>query len=361
MKPDPERMNQLRDALATVRTAGVAILPTPLQEVPRFSEALHGPRIFIKREDLTGLATGGNKTRKLEYILGDALDQQADVLIGGGGTAQSNHARQCAAAARRLGMDPVLVLRKGPESQRRMQGNLLLDYLLGAEVHLVDESAVRRDTLPRFGLKYLMDEIADEKAKKGRHPYVLPTSSVPLGAVAYVAATLELWGQFEAQGFVPDHIYLTSTGSTQAGLALGSKFIDAPWDVTGIAVAKDAKPFEAVSRLANEAADALALPTRVQPDEVNNHECAGEGYGILSPEAKEAISLLARTEGMLLDPVYSAKGMAGMIQQIRQGRIGPDENVVFVHTGGTTALFAYERELAGGFSYFDEKARPPDL
>ena len=346
------KLEELRSALRAVRTAGIATLPTPLQEVPHFSRALGGPRVLIKREDMTGLATGGNKTRKLEYILGDALNQGADTLIAGGGTAQSNHARQCAAAARALGMEPILVLRKGPVNQRKMQGNLLLDHILGAEMVLVDEDKVKTDTLPRFGLQYLMDDIAKERRELGRKPYVLPTSSVPLGAVAYVAGLVEIVEQCAQMGVSPDHIFLTSTGSSQAGLALASKHIGAPWRVVGIAVASAVPAQDTVSRLANEAAAVLALDTRLEPAEVYNQEYCGDGYGMMSDEAIEAIHLLARTEGILLDPVYSGKGMAGLIDNIRTGAIGKEDTVVFVHTGGNTAIFAYADELTGGFSYF---------
>ena len=353
MKVNGHKLEELESALRGVRTAGIATLPTPLQEVPRFSRALGGPRILIKREDMTGLATGGNKTRKLEYILGEAIDQGADTLVAGGGSAQSNHARQCAAAARALGMDPILVLRKGPENQRKMQGNLLLDHVLGAEMVLVDEDRVQTDSLPRFGLQYLMEEIAEQRRATGRKPYVLATSSVPLGAVAYAAALVELFEQCDRSKVTPNHIFLTSTGSSQAGLALASKHIEAPWRVVGIAVASAVPAQETVSRLANDAAEVLKLSTRLGPGEVFNQEYSGEGYGILSDEALEAIHLLARNEGILLDPVYSGKGMAGLIDNIRTGALSRDDTVVFVHTGGNTAIFAYADEMTGGSSYFE--------
>ncbi|MDA0699778.1 MAG: pyridoxal-phosphate dependent enzyme [bacterium] len=355
---------RLRDALAAQPTAPLAFLPTPLHEAPRFAAELGGPRVFFKREDMTGLAIGGNKTRKLHYALGQAVRDGADVFIGGAGTAQSNHARQCAAAARKLGMKPVLVLTEGPENQRRMQGNLLLDYLLGAEVHFVGPERVKADALPRFHLAHVMEEIAEDYRARGHRPFVLPTSSVPEAAVGYAAGAVELDDQLRALDLRPTHLYITSTGSSLAGLLLGSRALrredpaaPLPDAMVGIACGDLGRAhFEAVARLFNAAADILGMPERLAPDGVSLKHHGGPGYGLLTEEARDATLLLARTEGVLIDPVYTAKGLAGMIADVRAGELGPDDVVIFVHTGGFPAIFAYERELTQGFSYFDRDA-----
>lgn len=360
----------LKEALLHMPRAGVAHLPTPLQEVPRFARTLEGPRIFVKRDDMTGLALGGNKARKLEFVLAEAVQQQADVLIAGGGVAQSNHARLCAAAARQLGMKPVIVLQYGPEPQRCMQGNLLVDWLLGADVRLVSDDRVRKDVKPRFGLMHVMEEIATEYRKRGFRPYVLPTSSVPLAAVGYVEAALELHAQLSSAGVQADALFVTSTGSTLAGLLLGNRVLSGrplpsgtggslAIQVVGISVIRlEPVHLEAVANLANGAADILGLADRMTADDVTIKDFSGEGYGVLGDEARNALLLLARTEGILLDPVYTAKGMAGLIHDIAQGRLTKDQTVVFIHTGGQPAIFAYAQELAGGFHYFDT-ATPP--
>lgn len=350
----------LREALSKVPTADVAFLPTPVHEVPRFSEALGGPRIFFKREDMTGLATGGNKTRKLHFALAQAVQDEADVFIAGSGTAQSNHARQCAAAARKLGMKPVLVLTAGPERQQRMNGNLLLDYLLGADVHFVPDEEVKKDAPPRFGLAHVMEEIAESYRQAGRRPFVLPTSSVPEAAVGYAGAALELDDQFRAAGVRPTHLYITSTGSSLAGLIVGSSALrrEEPQgfsakNLVGIAVGSLTQDhFRAVARLANGAAQILGLSTRISPEDVTLKDHSAPGYGILNQAAREAILLLGKTEGVLVDPVYTGKGLSGLIADVRSGALTERDTVVFVHTGGYPALFAYEDELTEGFSYF---------
>jgi 1-aminocyclopropane-1-carboxylate deaminase/D-cysteine desulfhydrase-like pyridoxal-dependent ACC family enzyme len=354
----------LRDALAAAPTAPLAFLPTPLHEVPRFGEALGGPRILFKREDMTGLAMGGNKTRKLHFALGRAVEQGADVFIGGAGTAQSNHARQCAAAARALGMRPVLVLQYGPKEQQRMQGNLLLDFMLGAEVHFVPDEEVRKDVKPRFGLSHVMEEIAERYREQGHKPYVLPTSSVPEAAVGYVDGAVELHDQLHERNCRPTHLYITSTGSSLAGLMLGARALGreagergAAFEHVGISCGElTPAHFEAVARLFNGAAEQLGQPERITPDDVRLEPHGGEGYGILSEEAREATLLLARTEGVLVDPVYTAKGLAGLIADVRSGRLDKSDTVVFVHTGGFPAIFAYEDDLTAGYDYF---ASPP--
>jgi D-cysteine desulfhydrase family pyridoxal phosphate-dependent enzyme len=318
----------------------LAHLPTPLEEARNLSAALGGPRILVKRDDLTGLALGGNKTRKLEYLIADARRQAATVVITTG-AAQSNHCRQTAAAARHAGLRCVLVLNSA-DAEPPIQGNLLLDYLLGAEVHFVRERSERRPA---------MERIADELRQRGERPYLIPTGgSTPLGAAAYVAAAFELTQQLIALGTEVSRVYVTTStsGGTHAGLALGTKLCGQPFDVLGIAIEEDASAVrDVVLPLANATAEFLGVDTRVEASDLHiDDRYVGAGYGIPSPACLEAIRLAAQTEGLLLDPVYTGKTLAGLIDHIRSGEVGRDETVVFVHTGGAPALFAQAETFA---------------
>jgi len=312
----------------------LAQLPTPLQEARNLRAALSGPRIFVKRDDLTGLALGGNKTRKLEYLIADARQQGATVVITTG-AAQSNHCRQTAAAARHAGLRCVLVL-SSTDAEPPIQGNLLLDYLLGAEVHIVRDRTERQPA---------MERIADELRQRGERPYLIPAGgSTPLGAAAYVAAAFELTQQLIALGTEVSRVYVTSStsGGTHAGLALGTKLCGEPFRVVGIAIEEDAGAVRGVVLpLANATAEFLQVDTRLEADDLHiDDRHVGPGYAIPTPACFEAIRLAAQTEGLLLDPVYTGKTLAGLIDHIRNGEIGRDETVVFVHTGGAPALFA---------------------
>jgi D-cysteine desulfhydrase family pyridoxal phosphate-dependent enzyme len=323
----------------------LAVLPTPLVELHRLREALGGaarcPRIFIKRDDLTGLALGGNKARKLEFLLADALANDADVVVSSGAT-QSNHARMTAAAACAVGLDCVLVL-SSRQAEPPLQGNLLLDLLFGATVHFIQANpdpqfAVAADETQR------VSEVVEDLMQAGRRPYVIPVGgSSPIGAMGYVGGTQELQQQLEASGIHADRLYYASgSRGTQAGLELGARAFDVEYRLHGIAVSagEDEKQRRA-ARLVNEAATLLDLPVHVDPrDLITDQRFIGEGYGIPTAECLEAIRLLARTEAILLDPCYTGKGMAGMIYDIRTGAIAPEETVVFLHTGGAPALFA---------------------
>ncbi len=328
----------------------LAHLPTPLQEAPRLRAALGGegrcPRILLKRDDLTGLALGGNKARKLEFLVGDALREGATWLVTAG-AAQSNHARMTAAAARVAGLGVSLVLTtKVPRPA--LQGNLLLDRLLGAEVHFIPASA---DPALATGADEAatMDEVAAALRARGERPYSIPVGgSSPVGALGYVAGTLELVGQLFDFGAAPSRLYYASgSRGTQAGLVLGAKLYGAPYGVQGIAVSGgEAEKTARALRIANEAAALLGAAARVtEADLLTDGGYIGEGYGIPTPGCLEAIGLLARCEGVFLDPVYSGKALAGLIDHIRQGRVGPDETVVFLHTGGVPALFARPDQL----------------
>jgi L-cysteate sulfo-lyase len=329
--------------LATQARVGFATLPTPLQEARRLRAALGGrhrcPRILIKRDDLTGLAFGGNKARKLEFILADALKKGATAVVTSGAV-QSNHARMTAAAARVVGLKAVLVLTSKVE-RPSVQGNLLLDYLLGAEVRLVaagpDPSVATGDD------KTIIEQVMDELRSRGDRPHLIPVGgSSPVGVLGYVSATLELLGQLLAIGAAPAWLYYASgSRGTQAGLALGAKLFDAPYRLRGIAVSggEPEKTHRAV-RIANEAADVLGSRVCLAQDElVTDQGYIGSGYGIPTPACLEAIRLLAQHEAIFLDPVYSGKAMAGLIDHVRRGVVSPSDTVVFLHTGGVPALF----------------------
>jgi D-cysteine desulfhydrase family pyridoxal phosphate-dependent enzyme len=317
----------------------LAHLPTPIEEMPRLSATLGGPQIWIKRDDETGLATGGNKTRKLELLIADALAQGAGVVLTVGAI-QSNHCRQTAAAAARAGLDCVLVLRGEAPPHGEWNGNLLLDDLLGAEVWWA------REVEPLVAL----DQAAAAQRTAGRKPYVIPYGgSNPLGAAAYALAFEETWDQMQAGNFAFDHVvFASSSGGTQAGLIVGARACGYQGQVLGISVDKtEGHLAETVSALLEPTARFLGLEFELGAEDVHvNDDYLGGGYAILTPAEEEAVRLVARTEGILLDPVYTGKAMAGLLGMIRQGQIGRDEQVLFWHTGGTPALFAYAGELA---------------
>ena len=319
--------------------------PTPLHELPRLSAALGGPRLFIKRDDLSGLALGGNKCRKLEYVLADASYKGIDTLITSG-SSQSNHALQTAAAARRLGMDTYLVLVKGVHTE--IQGNLLLNDILDSSITIVEVG----DPAEMFStMTGKMNELADDLRSKGRRPLVIPAGAeTPLGTAGWVEAAREIAQQLTDQRIEARYVVVAhSGGGTQAGLALGFKQLRPPLSVIGISVMSGkSHAVDTVATLASDTAALLRLDVAITPDEVTVYDdYIGPGYGIPTPDCIAAIRLLAQTEGIFLDPVYSGKGMAGLIDLVATGRFTPDDTVLFIHTGGLPALFAYHHELTG--------------
>jgi D-cysteine desulfhydrase family pyridoxal phosphate-dependent enzyme len=317
----------------------LAHLPTPVEELPRLSRELGGPRLWVKRDDQTGLATGGNKTRKLEFLMADALAQGADVVVTAG-AAQSNHCRQTAAAAAQLGLACTLVL--GGEPPHSPGGNLLLDHLLGAQI---------RWTGPwRRGEK--LEETVEELRAAGHRPYLIPYGgSNAIGAAGYAAAMRELDEQLAAEKLWVDRIIIaSSSGGTQSGLAVGARLVGFGGQILGIGIDKgeagdDPYPVH-LARLANATALRIGLDTSFTPgDFVVNRDYLGGGYGVVGEVEREAIRLAARYEGLLLDPVYTGRAMGGLIDMIRRGVIGHDETLLFWHTGGMPALFAYADEL----------------
>jgi D-cysteine desulfhydrase family pyridoxal phosphate-dependent enzyme len=307
----------------------------------------HCPRILMKRDDLTGLAFGGNKARKLEFLVGDALREGATVLVTSG-AAQSNHARMTAAAACAAGMKCTLVLTKNCD-QPPVQGNLLLDKLFGAEIYWIDENP---NPLFATGAEEAakIAEVIGSLEQRGERPYLIPIGgSSPRGSFGYVTGTLELVAQLFQNGEAPTRLYFANgSRGTQAGLALGAKMYSAPYQIYGIAVSGgEPEKTQRAIRIATEAAQILGVPARVSAQDLMNDESyIGSGYGIATPGCLEAIRLLACTEGIVLDPVYTGKAMAGMIDHIRRGDVDRNETVVFLHTGGTPALFAHIDDFA---------------
>jgi D-cysteine desulfhydrase family pyridoxal phosphate-dependent enzyme len=316
----------------------LAHLPPPLEPLDRLGAALGGPRLWIKRDDQTGLATGGNKTRKLELLVADAFAHQASTVLTVG-AAQSNHCRQTAAAAARAGLDCVLVLRGDALPRKQWTGNLLLDDLLGARLWWAGE----KDPL------LALEDAAEAERATGRTPYVIPYGgSNAVGAAAYALAFQELWDQMALQERRFDRVvFASSSGGTQAGLVVGAKACGYTGQVLGISVDKTGGHLrQTVTALLGPTAARLDLDLALDAADVAiDDRYVGGGYGVLTAAEREAIHLLARNEGILLDPVYTGKAMAGLVDLIRRGEIGGDETVLFWHTGGTPALFAYAPDL----------------
>ena len=321
----------------------LAHLPTPLEPLARLSASLDGPQLWIKRDDQTGLATGGNKTRKLELLIADALAHRAAVVLTVGAV-QSNHCRQTAAAAARAGLECVLVLRGEAPPRAQWTGNLLLDDLLGARLWWSGD----HDPLEALAAA------AQAEQKAGRRPYVIPYGgSNEIGAAAYALAFEELWAQMQAQGLDFDRVvFASSSGGTQAGLIVGAAACGYRGQVLGISVDKTSGHLrETVAALLAPTAAYLSLDLDLGPGDVQiNDDYLGGGYAVLTAAEREAVRLVARTEGILLDPVYTGKAMAGLLGLIRTGGIGADERVLFWHTGGLPALFAYTSDLLSGQS-----------
>ncbi len=341
---EPVTRESLRGALDRLPRVALSDLPTPLHDCPRFSEAVGGGvRVLIKRDDLTGLAFGGNKTRKFDFALGDAKAQGATAVITGAAS-QSNHARQAAAAAARLGMKCVLVNRHDHRSEMGIQGNLLLDYVLGADVHLVESG-------DQNGVK---EQVAEELRQQGEVPYIIGGRAVALGTAAYVGCALEILDQLDALNATADFFCVASGHGTQAGLALGAKALGLSIRAQGFTPSRgdEQRRKEGVADCANQAAELLELDVRLKAEEIENTDAyVGENYGIVTQAGLDAVQLLARTEGILLDPVYTGKAVSGVIDRIQKGEIPSGSTVVYVHTGGLPALFAYAPELVAHGDY----------
>jgi 1-aminocyclopropane-1-carboxylate deaminase/D-cysteine desulfhydrase-like pyridoxal-dependent ACC family enzyme len=335
---------EVRAAAATLPRARLAHLPTPLEELPRFAARLGGGvRVFVKRDDCTGLLLGGNKARHNEFLLGDAVDQGCDMVVWGAGV-QSNNCRQTAAGCAKLGLECRLYLSRG-HYRTEPQGNLLLDYLVGAHVEFTDATLGPE-------LNALLAAKADEFRRAGRRPYYWnPPRVVPLAAVSYALCVAEIAEQLAALGLAPDALYVSSAGATGSGVALGKALLGLtcparlicpmhwPWHIP-TRTADDA----------NAAAERMGLPHRLAVSDIDADESyVAPGYGHASPAGREALHLLATTEAILTDPVYSAKALAALVADVRAGRYRAGSVLVFVHTGGVPAVFAEpEKVLPAG-------------
>ena len=327
----------LCERVARVPQVELGHFPTPLEDCQRLSERLGGPRILIKREDCSGLAFGGNKVRQLTFTIGEAVHLGADTIVHGAAS-QSNHCRQAAAACSRLGLKCYLRLARDHKSI--LQGNLLLDHLAGADVELVD--------VP-FGdeLHAVKEALAEELQAQGLKPYVVGgPHATALAAVGFTWCMAEIYQQQETLGVEADWIYAASAGGTQAGLVLGAKALGMRIKPYGVAPLSWDNRIERIQQAANAAAAILDLEVNICATEVSNTDAfVGQGYGMLTLECAEAIRLVAQTEGIFLDPVYSGKAMAGLIDHVERGLLTSDDTVIFLHTGGTPQLFVYNDEL----------------
>lgn len=329
----------LEASVGSLPRIALANLPTALQPMPRLGEQVGAQQLWCKRDDLTGLALGGNKSRGLEFVIGDAVGQGATVLVAGGGVEQSNHAVQCAAAANRVGMRVVLVLRRRPDALQG--GNDLIRDLLGCETVWVDADASLSD---RAALDQVITSVSDDLTTHGEHPYVLHSSLHPLTVIGYVNAVLELVEQ------VPDperplSIYLASEGAALGGLVLGSRLLGLPWTITGIGWRPLVNPTPRLLEIVRTAAQLLDVDNPVTERDLVVRDGGGPGYGIPSEAGREAMRVAARLESIILDPVYSAKGLAGAMRELQTG--GP-QHAIFVHTGGVGATFAYGEQAYRG-------------
>jgi D-cysteine desulfhydrase family pyridoxal phosphate-dependent enzyme len=323
------------DVMKSIHRLNFAHLPTPIEELPRLTSVLGGPRILVKRDDQTGLAFGGNKTRKLEFLVAEAREQGAKMLISAGAI-QSNHCRQTVAAAARFGFDCTLVLTG--DTPKQPSANFLLDQLFGAEIITV---ADRKDR------DRILQETFDHAAAMGKKPYLVPYGgSSPTGALGYTFAMEEFMDQNMKVDWI---VFGTSSGGTHAGLVLGQRVFNFKGRVLGISIDEPEVQLKVhVSELASQASERLGKSIQFTGDDVlANEDYCQAGYGVFGKGEREAIKLFASSEGLLLDPVYTGRAAAGMIDLIRKGFFKKDETILFWHTGGQPALFAdkYSQDL----------------
>jgi len=317
----------------------LANLPTPLESLSRFSKAIGGgPKLFIKRDDETGLATGGNKVRKLEFLLADAIKKGADVILTMGASF-SNHCRMTAAAACKLGLDCTLALTG--EEPAKYEGNLFLSELFNADLRFFPPSST--EPASEFQDR-ILQEVADDLREHGRTPYVIPVGgAAPLGEIGYVLAVKEIQEQASELGVHFDYIVVCKgSGGTMAGLIVGANYFQVETTVMGFSDSPPSELFDAnfVAHLTNQIAELIESDFRVTPDELSIfYEYAGPGYNIPTTECARVIKLMAQTEGILLEPVYTGKTMAGLVNLIKKRTLTEEDTVLFVHTGGLPGLF----------------------
>ncbi len=346
LKYNIERLKKLKSALSELETIDLAKLPTPLHEVPNLSKNLRGPRIFFKREDLTGLAFGGNKTRMFEYSLAKVLNAGYDTIIAGAAV-QSNYCRQLAAACAKIGLELHLILRKvRGEKDLAIQGNLLLDLMTGAKVEILEETSEEIQKQAAF-------DLAEELKREGKKPYIarsINQEDIGYDASAYVNCMVEIVEQMEQQDIDVDSIYLAALDTTHAGLIFGAEYMEMEVDIVAFNPMDpsffDLDPIETVLEINENLSEILDIDFTIGPERIISiSDYVGEGYGIATELGIEAIKLVAETEGIILDPVYTGKAMSGLIDHIKKNKLTRDDTVMFVHTGGNPAIFAYTEEL----------------
>ena len=346
MKFNQKKLDILKEKLKKLEKVKLAQLPTPLHEAPNLSRLLNGPRIFIKREDLTGMAFGGNKTRMFEYMLAKIIREGYDTIIAGAAV-QSNYCRQMAAGCAKLGLECHLLLRPVRKDKDYIpQGNYLLDLLMGAKVTILQNNSQEYQVSEA-------EKLAEELRNKGRKPFIaraINEKFVGYDSSAYVDCMVEICEQVKEQNLHFDYIYVASLDTTHTGLLFGAEYLEAeveirainPVDLNFLAWVPEKKVME----INQEICKVLGIDFTIPSNRIFSiSDYIGDGYGMMTDGCREAIKLVARTEGIFLDPVYSGKGMAGLIDHIKRGELGKEDTVLFIHTGGTPALFAYADEL----------------
>ena len=328
-------------------------LPTPLMKLENLTNELGGPNIYIKRDDMTGLAFGGNKSRKLEFIMQDVLDKRADAIITWAGL-QSNWCLQTAAAARKFGITVILILFNVYDLPEEYDGNLLLDLILNADIKIREVG--KGSVLHLENVDEILEEAAKEVKERGQTPYIAPIGGSaaggsmgdPLGAISYVNAYVELVEQASEMGMDVDYVlHASGSGGTQAGLAVGAKALSEKAKVLGVSVAEEKNTYtDLVLDIAADTLAALDMKLEIEKsDIIVFDEYMGEGYGEVNKEVAEAIRLMSMKEGIFLDPVYTGKAMVAMMDLVKKGYVKKEDNVVFFHTGGTAALFPNKQKL----------------
>jgi D-cysteine desulfhydrase family pyridoxal phosphate-dependent enzyme len=344
---------EIKKRIAQFPKKSIIYLPTPFTKLENLSAELGGPEIYIKRDDLTGLAFGGNKSRKLEFIIQDALKKKSEVIITWA-SLQSNWCLQTASAARRFGLKPILILFKTYDLPPGLDGNMLLDYIVGADIRIRD--AEKGKVVTAEYAADVVEEVVNEVKEWGHKPYVAPLGGSspggdmkePLGAISYVAAFVEMLEQANERGVGVTHIvHSTGSGGTQAGLAVGAKAVKKDCRVIGISVSDEKEIFgREVLTVAQQTERALKLDLGMERgDIIVFDEYLQEGYGIVTKEVAEALRLVFQKEGIVLDPVYTGKAMVGLIDLVGRGFFSKKDKVVFFHTGGTPALFPNRDKL----------------
>ncbi len=345
-KPGIQNLESLKQILRRLPQVNLGLYPTPLTEAKHLSEALAGPRIFFKREDLNGMLLGGNKCRHLEFIMALAKQQGADSIVSTSGS-QSNFCTLMAAASHKLGMYCNFVLMK--DIHPEIQGNLLLQNIMDSEIEIWD---VPHEAVFGDAMSNKLDHVADCLRAKGYNPFIIrhayPDISTILSSVGWVNASVEIFQQIESLKIKPRRILLAAaTGGTMSGLILGSKYLGAAYKPLGISVWMGKRDVEArILQRANGVSEYLKLGTKVTPEDIEiMDDYIGERYGIPTKEGIAALKLVAKTEGIILDPVYTSKAMSGVIDLIRKGEFTYKDTIIFIHTGGIPPLFAYYKEV----------------